>query len=183
MSFADEFSFLPPELVFRTHRLIEAFHGQHGSGPRFRANSFLNSVNSPYLIRTSRLTVTQFKLMQIALVAAVAVLVAGIFLSRWVLFSVPLFLGLAFILYRRWAFGLVEIRAIVLAVEMLADDFAAWGAMFPDARARAEEWLGRSEARPDERLLPLYVREDQRAEFARFFGPSSGSRAAAEHLT
>ena len=47
MSFTEEFGYLPPELVFRMHGLVEAPHNRLGSGPKFRACAILNSANSP----------------------------------------------------------------------------------------------------------------------------------------
>jgi hypothetical protein len=180
MDLEDEFGFLPRELVFRAHSLIAAFHSRHGSGPKFRAGSLLNSANSPYLSRVTRAVVTQGKMMQAALVASVAALAIGIFLSRWALIGVPLMLAVAFVLYKRMGFDLVQIRALVLATEMLAEDFGGWGETFPRARLAAQEWISKSMAQDEERLLPLFIRDDQRDEFARLFKPSSGSVALAE---
>ena len=118
--------------------------------------------------------------MQISIIFAIVVVPVGVFINYWTLIVTPLLLILAFVLFKRAGFDLVQIRAIELSIEILANDFAGWGRLFPEARERAISWLAASMAEPDERLMALYIPEDRRAAISPFFEPSARSIATAK---
>jgi hypothetical protein len=75
---------------------------------------------------------------------------------------------------------LIQQRAIILAVEALAIDFAGWGQLFPVARSRAEAMFAR-DAGDWPKLVELYLPRERRtdADIVRMFAPSEGSIASA----
>src|SRR5712692_8263516 len=139
--FNQEFGFLPPELVFKTHEFVRAYQHSFGSGWRFVRKSHIRAVRSGYLSDLERQIVRQGKVFQIALAVAVVSAIAAILVSVWFLILVALAAAIATRMYRNFGFNLVQERGLILAMEMLATDFAGWGTLFPISRRRATDWL------------------------------------------
>jgi hypothetical protein len=72
---------------------------------------------------------------------------------------------------RYWMF----LAALLLSLDMLADNFAGWGAAYPGIRKQALEILGCSSAAPRNTVLEYYLPERARIadELLTQFGPSS----------
>jgi hypothetical protein len=137
--FPEEFGFIPPELLYKCDSFVRAFHDARGSGKKFVAASAMFSVESPYLTNLIRIIVRQGKIIKVLGIVAVIAVIISILTNRWWLLAVIVPAGAAMRhLYRLIKFNLVQQRAIILAVEALATDFAGWGQLFPVARSRAE---------------------------------------------
>jgi hypothetical protein len=69
--------------------------------------------------------------------------------------------------------ALIRQRAIILAVEALAIDFAGWGEFFPEARSTAQAMSAR-DAGEWPKLIDLYLPLEHRSDdrFIRMFRPS-----------
>jgi hypothetical protein len=67
------------------------------------------------------------------------------------------------------------LAALLLSLDVLADDFAGWGAAYPGIREQALEILGCSCAAPQNTVLEYYLPERAQVgdELLRQFGPSS----------
>jgi len=95
-----------------------------------------------------------FKLWLLTCIAGAAFLIGSFLLTRWMLLALP-FVGFA-----AWRlktsendFWMFEAR-ILLALDILASDFAGWGAAFPAARRQALKFLGCS---PSSDWLDYYL--------------------------
>jgi hypothetical protein len=105
---------------------------------------------------------------------AVAVAVSASIYNRWfLLVLIPVFMA------DRWLASfernsLMALAATLLALEILADDFAGWGSAFPNERKRASDILGPNSERPQPSWLNSYFprRSDLEPAFFRGFGPS-----------
>jgi hypothetical protein len=175
--FEEEFGFLPAELVYKCHNLVKAFHAKHGSGKQFVAASMIASEDSPYLTEVMRKAVilcNTFKFF--CFLALILSILAGL-VSWWFLAPVVPIMIVAIAAYKRGEDQLVQQRALILAVEMLASDFADWGRLFPEAHLRAV--LRRSDRRSE--LLDLYLPSERRTpDIAQIFAPSERSKALAQ---
>jgi hypothetical protein len=78
-------------------------------------------------------------------------------------------------MYRRFKFNLVQERGLILVIEMLATDFAGWGALFPEGRRKAQDWLGSVALGMEGQLFDTYVPLSLRAKLLDEFRPSEGS--------
>ena len=104
----------------------------------------------------------------------VALAVCGFFYNRWILLAlIPVFIA------DRWLASvertsLMALGATLLVLEILADDFAGWGAAFPDERKRASDILGADFERSQPSWLDFYFprRSELEPEFFKGFGPS-----------
>ena len=66
--------------------------------------------------------------------------------------------------------NLVQVRALILANEMLAANFSGWGDSFPAAKSKAVVWLvGREPG--EEALIDVYMPSNEREKFAELFQP------------
>jgi hypothetical protein len=173
--FNQEFGFLPPELVFKSHELVRAYHDSFGSGWRFVRKSHIRAVRSGYLHGLERQIARQGKVFQIALAVALVSLFAAILISLWFLILVALAAAIATRMYRNFGFNLVQERGLILAMEMLATDFAGWGTLFPLSRGRATDWLEFVEFGMEGHLLDTYLPLALRAKLLDDFRPSEGS--------
>ena len=173
--FDQEFGFLPPELVFKTHEFVRAYHDTFGSGWRFVRKSHIRAVRSGYLHDLERQIVRQGKVFQIALAVAGVSVIAAILISAWFLILVVLAAVIAFRMYRNFGFNLVQERGLILAMEMLATDFAGWGTLFPLGRRRATDWLESVAFGMEGQLLDTYMPLALRAKLLDDFRPSEGS--------
>ncbi len=172
--FDQEFGFLPPELVFKTHEFVRAYHDSFGSGWRFVIKSHIRAVRSGYLYDLERQIVRQGKVFQIALAVAMVSVIAAILVNAWFLVLVFLAAVIAFRMYRNIGFNLVQERGI-LAMEMLATDFAGWGTVFPVSRRRATDWLESVAFGMEGQLLDTYMPLALRAKLLDDFRPSEGT--------
>ena len=60
-------------------------------------------------------------------------------------------------MYRNFGFNLVQERGLILAMEMLATDFAGWGTLFPLSKRMATDWLETVAFGMEGRLLDTYM--------------------------
>jgi hypothetical protein len=177
----EEFGFIPPELLYKCDSFVRAFHDARGSGRNFVAAAAIFSTESPYLTDLIRIIVRQGKIIKLlGVVVAMAVMIS-ILSKQWWLLAVIVPAGAAMLhLFRVMKFNLVQQRAIILAVEALATDFAGWGQLFPVARWRAEAMCVR-DAGDWLKLVDLYLPSGRRtdADFIGMFRPSEASIASA----
>ena len=177
----EEFGFIPPELLYKCDSFVRAFHDARGSGKNFVAASAMFSAESPYLTDLIRIIVRQGKIIKILGVVVAMAVIISIFSKLWWLLAVIVPAGPAMLhLYGVTKFNLVQQRAIILAVEALATDFAGWGQLFPVARSRAEAMCVR-DAGDWPKLVELYLPSERRtdADFIGMFRPSEASLASA----
>jgi hypothetical protein len=179
--FEEEFGFLPPELIYKCHQLVKGFHARKGSGPAFVAACMMFSAESPYLREVAKKAVILGKVLKFIGAVALIVLVLAVVTSWWVLAAtVPVVLA-AIAVSRRIREFLVQERAVILAVELLAIDFAGWGKLFPAAHQRATAMFAR-DAGDWPKLVDLYFSPHQRsdAHVVNLFAPSAGSIASVQ---
>jgi hypothetical protein len=177
----EEFGFIPPELLYKCDSFVRGFHDARGSGKNFVAASATFSAESPYLTDLIRIIVRQGKIIKILGVVVVMAVIISILSKLWWLLAVIVPAGAAMLhLCRVMKFNLVQQRAIILAVEALATDFAGWGQLFPVARSRAEAMCVR-DAGDWPKLVELYLPSERRtdADFIGMFKPSEASIASA----
>ena len=177
----EEFGFIPPELLYKCDSFVRVFHHARGSDKDFVAASAMFSAGSPYLNNLIRIIVRQGKIIKFLGVIVAAALIISALNNQWWLLAVIVPAGAA--IYRLCGlvkFNLVQQRAIILALEALAIDFAGWGQLFPVARSRAEAMFTR-DAGDWPKLVELYLPRERRTDtdIIRMFAPSEGSIASA----
>jgi hypothetical protein len=181
----EEFGFLPPELLYKCDTFVRAFHDARGSGKNFVAASAMFSAESPYLTDLVRITIRQGKIIKALIAVSLGIVIMSVFTNRWwwLALIVPIG-GAAVHLWKLIKFNLVQQRAIILAVEALATNFAGWGELFPVARLRAEAMFAR-DAGDWPKLVELYLPRERRtdADFIEMFTPSEASIASARAAT
>ena len=155
--FNQEFGFLPPELVYKAHQFVLAYHNSFGSGWPFVRQSHIPALRSGYLNDLEHQIVRQGKVLQIAVGVALFSLVASIFLNTWLLVLAVLAVVVAVKMYRNLRFNLVQERGLILAIEMLATDFSGCGTLFPVKKRMATDWLGSVASGVEGRLLDIYM--------------------------
>ena len=167
-------NFLPKELVQKCFLLIESTHKSHGFGNLPARMTNRDNMVPLALIPDSCALMgsvsAAFKLRILSWVAGLAVLIAGLLLSRWIL------LGLVVVLLadrklvsserRQW----MLLAAFLLALEMLASDFAGWASAYPQERKKALAVLG--DSRKSE-FLDFYLprRNEIDSSLLKEFGP------------
>jgi hypothetical protein len=175
-SLRDEFGFIPPELIYKCDLFVKSFHQRRGSSKEFVAPSAMLSAKSPYLAGVVTKIIFLGKVLKVVIALAAVVTVLAALTSWWVLSGlVPIALAVAYF-YRLLRDTLVQQRAIILAVEVLALDFAGWGSLFPKSRQTAEslftgDWP---------KLIDLYLPPERRADAVKVFAPSEGSIVSAQ---
>lgn len=182
-NFTEEFGWLPPELVFKNHEFIRAYHDSHGSGWTFVKPSLLRARNSSYLRAIERICLRQFWCFRIAIAIGVISVALAIILNYWLLVITVVCAAIAFLMARNMKFNLIQMRSLILSIEMLSLDFAGWGHYFPSAKAKAIEWLAAAEP-GDETLIDVYMPPNQREKFIDSFRPSERTimRSMSQHL-
>jgi hypothetical protein len=177
--FSREFGFLHPELVFKTHEFVRAYHKAHGSGWLFVRRTHIRAARTIYLSGLERRIVTEGKIFWIALGCIFVSVMAVFLLSIWfVVFSIIAVI-FSFFLYRRIEFHLIQDRSLIIAMEMLSLDFAGWGTLFPSAKDEADEWLKSMAFGIEGKLLDTYMPSTIRTDFVDPFRPSEGSARSA----
>jgi hypothetical protein len=178
----EEFGFIPSELLYKCDQFVKAFHQRRGSGMDFVAASHVFSVKSPYLGTLEKNIVLIGNLPKLAIAPAVVVIVAAMFTGWW--WVLALLVPIAFVAIYCYKLGektTVQQRAIILAVEALAIDFAGWGQLFPRACQIANVMFSR-DAGDWPKLIDLYLPPERRADadFVTVFAPSERSVALAQ---
>lgn len=179
--FREEFGFIPPELLYKCDAFVRAFHDAKGSGMKFVAASAMFSSESPYLTDLVQKVLRIFKIIKILLAVAAILVIASVLTGIWWLLVVMVPMGAASLyLYKLIKSTLIQQRAIILAVEVLATDFAGWGQLFPVARSRAGAMFAR-DAGNWRKLVELYLPRERRTDafYSQMFAPSEGSIASA----
>ena len=178
----EEFGFIPSELLYKCDQFVKAFHQRRGSGMDFVAASHVFSVKSPYLGRLEKNIVLIGNLPKLAIAPAVVVIVAAMCTGWWWVLALLVPVGFAAIYsYKLAGNALVQQRAIILAVEALAIDFAGWGHLFPKAFQIANAMFSRDSG-DWPKLIDLYLPPERRgdADFVTVFAPSERSVALAQ---
>lgn len=183
--FPEEFGFIPPELLYKCDQYVKAFHARRGSGKDFVVASHMFSAQSQYLHSLEQNAVTIGNgIKSVVTVAMVMTIAAAVFTTWWVLgLLAPIGFAAVYYFNRMMNYTLVQERAIILAVEVLAMDFARWGTLFPKARRKAEPMvLGDAGDWPT--LLDLYVPPERRGDtnVVELFAPSQGAIASGEQV-
>ena len=173
--FSQEFSFLPAELVFKTHEFVRAYHKIHGSGWLFVRKAHIRAAHSAYLTGLERRIVIEGIIFRIALGCIFVFAVAALFLNIWLGALSAIAILIAFFLARQTKFDLVQERALIIATEMLSIDFAGWGTLFPSARDEARKWLEDNPFGVEAKLLDTYMPAEKRSGFIDDFRPSEQS--------
>ena len=151
---------IPRELFQKCYQVVETIHRHGGIGdlPARITATGKDHMTALVLIPTSAQLMSSiysgFKLRLLTWTAGVALVAGSFFLTRWMVLALPL-VGLA-----AWRlkstekdFWMFE-ASVLLALNMLANDFAGWGAAFPAARRQALEILGDS---PSSEWLDYYL--------------------------
>jgi hypothetical protein len=178
--FSSEFGFLPPDLVFKTHEFVRAYHDTHGSGWAFVWKSHIRAKRSGYLSKLERISIIKGKILRITVVCVAISGIAAFLWSAWFAVIFVLSLLIAFFMDRQLKFGLVQERTLILTMEMLSMDFAGWGTAFPSARQKAQQWLNSIEFGIEGKLLDTYMPPHRRDDFAKLFRPSEETSTAGE---
>jgi hypothetical protein len=108
-------------------------------------------------------------------VVAVLAFVLAAVLNWWITLAlIPTVSGMIYF-YKLGANSYTLIAAIILAFEMLADDFAGWGTRFPDAVHQARKIFTETEQNNLTRLLDIYFPSRAHLDPALLqqFGPSN----------
>ena len=180
--FESEFGFIPSELLYKCDRFVKGFHQRRGSGMDFVGASHMFSAKSPFLGRLEKNMVLIGKGIKLAVAPAIIVIIAAMFTGWWwvLVLLVPIAFA-AIYCYKLMGNALVQQRAIILAVEALAIDFAGWGNVFPKARQTAKVMFSR-DAGDWPKLIDLYLPPERRtdADFVTVFAPSERSVALAQ---
>ena len=182
--FLEEFGFIPPELLYKCDQYVKEFHKRRGSGKDFVVASHIFSARSPYLHTLEKNFVAIGKGVKFAVITAIIVTIAAAALTTWRVLGILAPVGLISIYYfnKMGDSTLVQQRAIILAVEVLATDFARWGTLFPKARGKAEPTVYRDDTSDWPKLLDLYLPPERRRDTSvvDLFAPSQGAIASEE---
>jgi hypothetical protein len=133
--------FLPKELVQKCFALIESSHKRHGFGNlpgRITAEkSMVPLALFPDGLALMGSTAVAFKLRILNWVVGLAILIAGSLLNHWILLGLVVTLAvdrkLASFERRQWTL----LAAFLLALEVLANNFAGWGDAYPAESQKA----------------------------------------------
>lgn len=177
--FSLEFGFLPPELVFKTHEFIRAYHKTRGSGWLFVKKVHIRAARSRYLSDLERRIVAEGRIFWVALGCIFLFAATGFFLSIWLVAFSAIAALVSFFLARRIEFDLIQERTLIIAMEVLSIDFAGWGTLFPFAKQEAEQWLDSIGFDTQTKLLDAYMPPHRRVDFIDAFRPSQESIARA----
>jgi hypothetical protein len=167
-------NFLPKELVQKSFALVKSSHERLGFGelPKLVATGEnmvpLSLIPDGLALMASVKAAFRFRIL--CWLGGLAIVAAGLFLSRWILVGLVLVLiadrKLASSERAQW----MLLAAFKLAMEMLANDFAGWGEAHSQERERSLELLG-GEGRTT--LLDFYLprRGELAASLLQTFGP------------
>jgi hypothetical protein len=175
-----EFEWLPKGLTTRCNALVAAHNKTYGgSVPKIVGDrDILVIVLTHEDLRTLLGSATAAWKISLALgVVSVLALVLAAVLNWWIgLLLIPTVSG-AIYFQTLGANSYTLIAAIILAFEMLADDFAGWGTRFPDAVPQARRILTQTNQNNLTRLLDIYLPNRARFDPALLeqFGPSNKS--------
>lgn len=175
-----EFGFIPPELIYICDMFVKAFHKKNGSSKDFVAASMMFSEESTYLTSLQNNMNSIFKVTRALVILAAVILIVAALTTMWLALAL-LPVGMAILyLWNMMGDMLIQQRAIILAVEVLATDFAGWGQLFRRARGSAEVMFAR-DAGDWPKLIDLYLPSQRRADpkIVTLFAPSDGSVASA----
>lgn len=181
--FREEFGFIPVELLYKCDGCVRAFHQRYGSVAEIVIASHIISQKNPYLLSLDNQAGGTGKQLKFAICITLAVSITTATLNMWWVFLalVPIAAAVSYYFYRRADYTLVQQRAIILAIEILAMDFARWGTFFPAARRKAEPMVHEDD---DDcpKLIDLYLPPERRqdANVIDLFGPSQDAIALGE---
>lgn len=171
-------SFIPQELTTKCWMLVERFHKRAGIGQlvvRISESDNMPVIGAyPPALGLLGSANAAFRYRHYCWLAGAALAIAGVFYNRWVLFG----LIFVFVLDRRFArtqYGsYMAIAATLLSLEMLVNDWAAWGTTFPTARQQAESLLASVPKLRPSRWLDSYLpnRAEMDPDLVRSFGPT-----------
>jgi hypothetical protein len=189
-NFWEEFKFIPPELLYKCDGIVRAFHKARGSGQDIVSASLLFSAGNSNLTRMAHNIVLIGKLIPLLVGVSIIVLVISLLTNIWWLVLAIIPIGAMIYLSRMIKRTLIQLKAVILAVETLATDVAGWGQLFPAARSKAEAIRAQAIFAPANRhnfltgdltgdalsLIKLYLPERIiDADFIAMFAPSEGA--------
>jgi hypothetical protein len=172
-----EFEWLPKELVTRCNALVAAYHkARGGSLPKILwhrdtmvfiaihvdLRSFLNAANAAWKFSIAG-----------GIGAIVALVLAAVW-NWWIALAIiPTTFVMIYFKRREVEFYMLA-AAIILAIEMMGDDFAGWGTRYPEAMMEANKLLRDGLPNDRTRLLDLYLpnRADFDSALLEEFGPN-----------
>jgi hypothetical protein len=170
-------SFLPKNLRYKCFALVQSSHKAHGFGdlPKklVTRDNLVTLGCQPDMLVIMQASSAAFKLRVVCWMVAVGLAVAALFFSWWLVCG----LILVFVADRRLAISdrknWLVLSANLLALEMLANDFAGWGRAFPGEREKALRLLG-TETKPPCDWLDYYLPRRNQIDPAslRAFGPA-----------
>jgi hypothetical protein len=173
-----EFEWLPKGLTTRCNALVAAHHKTYGgSVPKIVGHrDTLVIILTHEDLRTLLGSATALWKMSVVLgVVAVFAFVLAAVLNWWIALAlIPTVSGMIYF-YKLGANSYTLIAAIILAFEMLADDFAGWGTRFPDAVHQTRKIFTETEQNNLTRLLDIYLPSRAHLDPALLqqFGPSN----------
>lgn len=174
---------IPDELKKKSYALIHV--GQKGRSFRILHErvdskpSFISIACIPQAFTMLKGLVAVCKMYIACWFVYAGLLALGFLYSRWILLGLFIvFIAQLWLASERRKY-LTVLSAALLALEILADDFAGWGTAFPDEATRAQEILVPRMERLRPSWLEFYFPHGPNVtpEFLRAFGPSKNLHA------
>jgi hypothetical protein len=172
-----EFEWLPSDLTIKCNALVAAHRKRYGGSlPKllWQRDTMVFIAMHPDLLTLLGSATAVWKIsLLLGAVATLALVVAAI-LAWWVALAlIPACLAMAYLKRQETKFYTL-IAAIILALEMLADDFAGWGTRFPVAMQRASQVVGDTLPNRRTRLLDVFLpqRANLESTLLEQFGPA-----------
>jgi hypothetical protein len=175
-------NFLPKELVQKCFALVESSHKRLGFGTLPKVivtgeNMVPLALISDGFTLMGSVKIT-YRIRILCWLGGLAVVIAGLLLSRWILLGLVLVLiadrKLASYERKQW----MLLAAFKLALEMLANDFAGWGKAYSEEHKKSLELLADKKRRTS--LLDFYLprRDELDAPLLQTLGPGDAQGAA-----
>jgi hypothetical protein len=155
-----EFDWLPKELIMKCDFCVARHHKAHGGSlPKIlwqRETMLIVGMHGDLLTLLGSATAAWKICLAFGVAAAVALVLAAV-LNWWIALAlIPLAFGTIYF-KKRETESYAMIAAIILAFEMLAGDFAGWGARFPNAMRQARRIISHDPLNNPTRLLDIYL--------------------------
>jgi hypothetical protein len=172
-----EFEWLPSDLTIKSNALVMAHRKAFGGSlPKllWQRDTMVFVGMHPDLLTLLGSATAAWKMSLVLGVVATLALVFAAIVTWWVALAlIPACLAMAYFKRRETEFYTL-IAAIILALEMLADDFAGWGTRFPVAMQQASQILGDNLRNHRTRLLDVCLpqRANIESTLLEQFGPT-----------
>ena len=149
---------VPKELVSRCLHLIMGSHGHKrlNLAPLvWQRNSMLTLCRMPDAVVVMSSVGAAVKLSYLCWFLGLVSAITAFIFSYWLLLPSVLFIALARYMEKQARQQNEVLAAFLLALEMLNNDFAGWGAAYPEARDFAHDALGDSPTQPQTAWLDM----------------------------